>query len=397
MKVVSKKALQGFLITGVFMSGLSLSAGVQDNTPFQNVTASAKTTAKTASTTKAKSYNTAVKDAGTYKGVPIYASNLLEHTLAVGLLRGETTISLSNISNADPSTVAKALVYTVKQNPLILDVKRYAIYRSKSTGYVTKVVMTYYSSQSSIIKKQDRIVKEVKTVYNKNIKNQKTKQAKVDAAYNYFMSNQVYDMDALQRNQTNTQTEDSYNSYTPYNVFVSHKGVCQGYSGALTILLRMANIDAVNVTGTMKGGSHMWTRVYLSKSNIYDYDVTPAQTGALLPYSRYRLSASQIKGYNYIQDTMWASAKMLNKYVLSTPNKDYFTTNNLVFTTTSQLKDYLTKQYNKGIYVNNFKFKNGNNQTIMKTGLSAKEGTPLSKKNKVSLRYRDDVYSLTLQ
>lgn len=395
-KQLVSKTFKNLLVAGVFLSGLGLSTGLEQPNNHDNNFLSLETLTASAST--AKSYNTPIKNAGTYRGIPIYASNLMEQTLAVGMLRGNSEISFSGISNAKSNEVAKALNYVSKQNPLILDVKSYGIYRNSLTGNVTKVKFYYYSTKKSILAKQNAIVNEANKVYNSNIRPKVTAQAKVDAAYNYFMTNQIYDMDAYNHNLNNTLTESSYNSYTVYNVFTKHKGVCQGYAGALTLLLRMANIDAVNVTGYMKGEDHMWTRVRLNNSDIYDYDVTPSTSGPLIPFSRYRLDKDQMSGYNYIQDSLWGTPAMLQKYTLSTIPKDYFTANNLSFTDINQFKSYIIGQYNKGITTNTFKFKNGNNRTLMETAFYGRKGTPVGNTtSSLSILYRDDIYTLILK
>ena len=52
----------------------------------------------------------------------------------------------------------------------------------------------------------------------------------------------------------------------PYEVFISKKGVCQGYANLLNVMLNTQNIPVVNVNGWLDPlGGHAWNYVYVNR------------------------------------------------------------------------------------------------------------------------------------
>lgn len=80
----------------------------------------------------------------------------------------------------------------------------------------------------------------------------------------------------------------------PYPVFKTHKGVCQGVSNLLTVMLHSQGIPVFNVNGMYdKVGGHAWNYVYVGNewkvsdaTNKRDYAAkTPSSYMHLIPYS----------------------------------------------------------------------------------------------------------------
>lgn len=61
----------------------------------------------------------------------------------------------------------------------------------------------------------------------------------------------------------NTQYDQSYTIYDPYNTLVKHAGVCEGYTLLAQKMFTIAGIKSIVVEGTAKGESHAWNMVYI--------------------------------------------------------------------------------------------------------------------------------------
>ena len=106
-------------------------------------------------------------------------------------------------------------------------------------------------------------------VYNLYIKSCENDFKKVVAAHNYIINNCVYNLEGI---EGDTLTDDDFSAY---GVFVKGLAVCEGYAKAFEILMAIADIDCIIVTGTIGEDEipHAWNMVKLEDS-WYHVDVT---------------------------------------------------------------------------------------------------------------------------
>ena len=104
----------------------------------------------------------------------------------------------------------------------------------------------------------------------------------------------------------NTQYDQSYTIYDPYNTLIKHTGVCEGYSLLAQKMFTIAGIKSIVVEGTAHGGSHAWNMVYID-NKWHHVDVTwddPVSSKDILRYDYYNLTDSQISA-----DHTWDKSK----------------------------------------------------------------------------------------
>ena len=106
-------------------------------------------------------------------------------------------------------------------------------------------------------------------VYNLYIKSCNNDYKKVIAAHDYIIKNCVYNVEGI---DDDTLTDDDF---TAYGVLVKGKAVCEGYAKAFKMLMDIADIDCIMVTGTVGEDDipHAWNMVKLEDS-WYHVDVT---------------------------------------------------------------------------------------------------------------------------
>lgn len=92
---------------------------------------------------------------------------------------------------------------------------------------------------------------------------------KVLAAHDYIVKCCTYNKSAI---DNNTLSDDDFH---PYGVFVKEKAVCEGYARAFKLLMDIAGIECIMVTGTVgeENTSHAWNMVKLD-DRWYHIDVT---------------------------------------------------------------------------------------------------------------------------
>ena len=110
---------------------------------------------------------------------------------------------------------------------------------------------------------------EATQVYNLYIKSCENDFKKVVAAHDYIVRNCVYNLVGIEED---TLTEDDFSAY---GVFVKGEAVCEGYAKAFNMLMDIADIDCIMVTGTIGEDEipHAWNMVKLDDS-WYHVDVT---------------------------------------------------------------------------------------------------------------------------
>jgi transglutaminase/protease-like cytokinesis protein 3 len=102
----------------------------------------------------------------------------------------------------------------------------------------------------------------------------------------------------------NTQYDQSYTIYDPYNTLVKHTGVCEGYSLLAQKMFTVAGIKSIVVEGTAGGQSHAWNMVYID-NKWHHVDCTwddPVSSDKILSHDYFNITDSQIS-VDHIWDT----------------------------------------------------------------------------------------------
>lgn len=110
---------------------------------------------------------------------------------------------------------------------------------------------------------------EASRVYSLYIDNCENDFEKVKAAHDYIIKNCAYNKQAIEKD---TLTDDDF---TVYGALVKGIAVCEGYARAFQMLMDIAGIDCIMVTGTVGDDqvSHAWNMVKL-EDDWYHIDVT---------------------------------------------------------------------------------------------------------------------------
>jgi len=104
----------------------------------------------------------------------------------------------------------------------------------------------------------------------------------------------------------NTQYDQSYSIYDPYNTLINHTGVCEGYSLLAQKMFTIAGIKSLVIEGDADGVSHAWNLVYID-NNWYHVDLTwddPISSKNVLRYDYYNVSDSEMS-----VDHTWDTSK----------------------------------------------------------------------------------------
>ncbi len=91
-------------------------------------------------------------------------------------------------------------------------------------------------------------------------------------------------------------------AYTAYGALVEGRAVCEGYSRAMQLLLKKAEIECSLVTGksAYSGESHMWNMVTINGSK-YHLDVTWNDSGDRLRHNYFNMTTTQTL-YSHVPD-----------------------------------------------------------------------------------------------
>lgn len=110
---------------------------------------------------------------------------------------------------------------------------------------------------------------EATRIYNLYIKSCDNDFKKAVAAHDYIIRNCIYNVEAIDNDEL---TDDDFSEY---GVFVKGRAVCEGYAKAYKMLMDIADIDCIIVTGTVGENdiSHAWNMIKLDNS-WYHVDVT---------------------------------------------------------------------------------------------------------------------------
>ena len=108
----------------------------------------------------------------------------------------------------------------------------------------------------------------------------------------------------------NTQYDQSYTIYDPYNTLFKHTGVCEGYTLLAQKMFTIAGIKSIVVEGTADGGSHAWNMVNID-NHWYHVDVTwddPVSSEDILRYDYYNLTDSKMSADHSWDTSAYPSA-----------------------------------------------------------------------------------------
>ena len=110
-----------------------------------------------------------------------------------------------------------------------------------------------------------------------------TQYQKAKVFYTWICQNCVYDYSA---------TENSL-SHTAYALFENGTAVCDGYTGAYNLLLKLEGIDCT----ALSNDEHIWTVATLD-GTVYHIDTTWGDSGSSINYTYFGMSAQQSMAYH---------------------------------------------------------------------------------------------------
>ena len=96
--------------------------------------------------------------------------------------------------------------------------------------------------------------------------------------YGWICDNAIYDY----------QARDNSLSHIPYNLFVNHRAVCDGYTGAYNLLLKLEGIRC----STIIQGDHIWTTATLDGTE-YHIDTTWGDSAGAVNYDYFAMTPQQ--------------------------------------------------------------------------------------------------------
>jgi transglutaminase/protease-like cytokinesis protein 3 len=94
----------------------------------------------------------------------------------------------------------------------------------------------------------------------------------------------------------NTQYDQSYTIYDPYNTLIKHTGVCEGYALLAQKMFTVAGIKSLVVEGIAGGEDHAWNLVYID-NKWHHVDVTwddPVSSQNILSHEYYNLTDQEM-------------------------------------------------------------------------------------------------------
>ncbi|GMK42375.1 hypothetical protein PCCS19_54340 [Paenibacillus sp. CCS19] len=158
-----------------------------------------------------------------------------------------------------------------------------------------------------------KIYDEAVRINNEILKPDMTEVDKELAIHDYIVLHTAYDYDNYLKD---TIPDDSYSAY---GVLFKGTAVCQGYAYAAHLMLELAGIDSIIVTGTANGGGHAWNKVNID-GDYYNLDVTwddpvPDEEGRLV-YAYFNVTDEQLaKDHEWEMDSFpYAAATAANYY-----------------------------------------------------------------------------------
>ena len=128
----------------------------------------------------------------------------------------------------------------------------------------------YLNNDSMDLTDKDlEVFNEASRVYSLYVESCETEYEKVVAAHDYIVKNCVYNTEAIEQD---TLVDDDFHAY---GVFVKGSAVCEGYAKAFKLLMDIAGIDCIMVSGNVGENHipHAWNMIKLENA-WYHVDVT---------------------------------------------------------------------------------------------------------------------------
>lgn len=276
----------------------------------------------------------------------INSDSAFEEYLAINLINCEKEVSIEAFPEGqDVEYLSDVLMKVLYQNPLILYVNMYTY------NYSSKMLVVSYEIEDKniVAQKQNDIFNKAKIVSAKIIGQDMPEIEKIDAIYNYLNANAIYDYDALEnaKNKDFKTSDKQYlDSFNAYGVLINKKGVCSSYAAAFKLFCDLQNINCIVASGNMFGTTHTWNKVKIGK-DWFNIDSTNNETNTGVPFAVYKASDAAIM--NIVQqDTLSVLDNLIGTYVGNSDTLDYYTANNLNFSTIDQYINIVAEHISNG-------------------------------------------------
>ena len=169
---------------------------------------------------------------------------------------------------------------TVNYEKRSADYDNFATDNKPLIQYVTTGEQLYHAIESGVTPmflttdcSAYKLYSKAKDVLRTIISDQMSDYEKVLSIFDYISYNSVYDDNIVNRD---SKAEPSFTAFTSFyleGVLYDGLSVCDGFSKTFSLLCNMESIDAVRITGEVKGGLHAWNKVKLN-GNWYIVDIT---------------------------------------------------------------------------------------------------------------------------
>ena len=268
--------------------------------------------------------------------LPVTFDTELEKHIFKEMIQNKNEIDISefNINDNFPGIVRKMRV----QNPLLPKVTK--------AGYNKNLLILEYDKDSeNNRKRQEKVLGTALDIVNKNIDKDMDNLTRQKVLYDYLQENSTYDevaANALPKGAT-VVPEEHRDSFSAYGVLVNKKGVCGGYAEAYKILLNLAGIESIIVTGYLDNGTyHSWNKVKHG-DNWYNVDVTNNYNVTGIPYLLYNTTDETAKSLGYkIDNKYWTE---FDSHIFNSTDKrlDSYVVENNIINNLEDLKSKILK------------------------------------------------------
>lgn len=234
------------------------------------------------------------------------------------------------------------------QNPYYLG-DNGAVVKALDNGEIYLVPDYRYTTEEAT-QMQLEIYNKAENVIRQTIKDDMSVEDKVNAIWNYLENNSEYDNAALENAESHNFkfTDDSFSSsFNTYGILCKGVGVCQSYAYTMDLLLNMADVPCISLTGyASKTLPHAWNGVNIN-DKWYWIDATNNYNTSGIPYYLYTSSSDFAISNNYVLDDSFELNNRINEVYNSDISKDWYVENGLVVTNDTELKKAILDYWNK--------------------------------------------------
>lgn len=269
----------------------------------------------------------------------IKADTAEEAYLAYSLISQEPEIRIDIFpSLLDMSTLEDVYFKVYFQNPYFLGAESLQI-GQREDGSIYLLPKYKYTKEEADAKQQEIYSKAV-TVLGNTITNDMSMEDKINAIWKYLEDNSSYDYAALENGELhNFETVDKEfnDAFNTYGILCKGVGVCQSYAYTMDLLLNMADVPCISLTGyANKTLPHAWNCINID-NNWYWIDATNNYNTSGIPYYLYNSSSDFALKNNYVLDTSYELDSELNKVYNSDSSKDWYVENGLIVSSDTEL------------------------------------------------------------